>query len=138
MLAKLFSCIGGNCPPPAGAAGFLPLWLFVQATTCGVKACLLLVAVVVVGCCCVFVLELTWTVVARITAPLPCKNPIAHSFVMDCVSIVSRLSSVNCQSLVHSQLYCFPLAIVTRLKALISAQHCAGHCGPCTPLLLYT
>ena len=57
---------------------------------------------------------------------------------MDCVSIVSRLSSVNCQSLVHSQLYCFPLAIVTRLKALISAQHCAGHCGPGTPLLLYT
>jgi hypothetical protein len=52
--------------------GFLPLWLFVQATTCGVKACLLLVAVFVAGCCCVLVLELTW-IVTRILAPLPCK-----------------------------------------------------------------
>ena len=90
-----------------------------QATSCGVKACPS-VAVVCVCLCLlsVVVLELTWIVVARILAPLPCK--VSPALCLWCW-IVSPLSHV-CPLVQLSfscarPLYCFPLANCLRLKA---------------------
>ena len=47
----------------------------------------------------VVVLELTWIVVTRVLAPLPCK--IQQLFVVVCL---------------RTSVYCFPLATVLRLK----------------------
>ena len=81
---------GGRCSPPAGAAVVAAIVAAVQATCCRVTACSLLsVFVYACPCCCIG----------------------AH---LDCcyVKFSSCLFHVCAR-----QLYCFPLAIVLRLKA---------------------
>ena len=71
MLARLSSGTGGNAPP-AGAATAIVAVVVTSYLLWG-QGLSPSVAVVCVCLLSVVVLELTWIVVARILAPLPCK-----------------------------------------------------------------
>ena len=127
MLARLSPGTGGNAPP-AGAATAIVAAVVTSYLLWG-QGLSPSVAVVCVCLLSVVVLELTWIVVARILAPLPCK--VSPALCLWCW-IVSPLSHV-CPLVQLSfscarPLYCFPLANCLRLKAYGYSTHCAEHC----------
>ena len=134
MLARLSSGTGGNAPPAGAATAIVAVVVITSYLLWGqglspsfavVCVCVCLLSVVV--------LELTWIVVARILAPLPCKVSPALCLWCCIVSPLSHVCPLVQLSFYCAQpLYCFPLANCLRLKAYGYSTHCAEHCWPWT------